>query len=364
MGVEFPERLVRDLGRCIGCGACNIPCPMFHVEDLRETEGPRARVKLLYMLSQGKMELTEEFLSYIFTCMNCGLCSDFCPVGIDVFDAIVGSRSALIDMGYVPLVTVDMRDVRRRTGSPIGDKVTKGVWLPPDYQPQKGAELLFFGGCWMHAVPEVALATNRLLKRITRKVVPAGTGEPCCGGLVHVIGERDSSEESREELKKFLSELSPKSVVSGCSLCANMFKDLGMKDVASVIEQALKDGKIRTKSIKGKKNRIFLVPTCRGDGASRRVLNEIENARVLEVPEWVCCDCGATLIHQAEPEKFDDWLSKLVDAASDADADYIVIEEVACYSMIYEALEGRNKVRGMKIISLPSFLLDYISSSS
>jgi len=359
--VEFPEQLVKELGRCIGCGACNIPCPMFHVEGLRETEGARARIKLLSMLSYGKIELTEEFLSYTFTCMNCGLCSNFCPVGIDVFGVIVGSRSALIDMGYVPLVTVGMRDVRRKTGSPIGDRITKGVWLPPDFQPEKGADLLFFAGCWVHTVPEVALAANKLLQKISERVVPAGTNEPCCGGLVYVIGEKDSSEESREELRRFLADLSPKSVVSGCSLCANMFTDLGMKDLASVIEEALEEGKIRTKSLKGKKNKVFLVPSCRSNGASERILRSIKNANVLEIPEWVCCDCGATLIYQAEPEKFDRWLGKLLDIASNMDADYVIIEEVACYSMIYEALEGRNKVKGMKIVSLPSFLLDHIS---
>ncbi|HDI74303.1 MAG TPA: (Fe-S)-binding protein [Candidatus Korarchaeota archaeon] len=361
MVVEFHRDLIKELGRCIGCGACNIPCPTFHIEDLRETEGARARVKLLSMLGYGRMELTEEFLSYIFTCMNCGLCSQYCPAGIDVFGVIIDSRSSLIDMGYVPLVTVDMRDAKRRTGSPIGEGLTKGVWLPPDFQPEKGADVLFFAGCWVHTVPEVAMSMNKILQKISPSVTPAGPSEPCCGGLTYVIGERDSADESKERLRAFINSLSPKRVVSGCSLCAGIFPDLQVQYFSSFVEGALNSKVVRLKSLKGKKNKIFLVPSCRSDGASRRILESIKNAIVLETPDWVCCDCGATLIYQADPDKFDRWFRKITEIASDMDADYLVIEEVACYSMISNILEGKNKYKGMKIISFPSFLADHIS---
>jgi len=361
LGVEFHPDLKKELGRCIGCGACNIPCPGFHVEDLKETESARARVKLLSMLGYGKMELTEEFLSYIFTCMNCGLCSNFCPVDIDVFGVIVRSRSSLIDMGYVPLVTVDMRDARRRTGSPIGEGLTKGVWLPPDFQPEPGAEILFFAGCWVHTVPEVALVMHKILQRVSPRVSPAGPNEPCCGGLSYIMGEKDSAEESKEELLEFIRGLSPRVVVSGCSLCSALFPELGLLSFSSFLEEALSEGKVRTKGLKGKKNRIFLIPACRGGEASRNILERIRNAVMLEVPDWVCCDCGAALIYQAEPEKFDRWFNKVTEIASDMRADYLVIEEVACYSMISSLLDGKNKYKGMKIYSFPSFILDHIS---
>lgn len=361
MDVNFPRILENELGRCIGCGACNIPCPMYHVGDFKETEGARARVKLLSMLSHGEIELTVEFLNYLLACMNCGLCSNFCPVGIDVFEAIVSSRSALIDMGYVPLVTLEMKEINKKTGSPIGDKITKGVWLPPDFQPEKNADTLFFAGCWFHTMPEIALATRKLLQKISKNVVPAGMNEPCCGGILYTIGEKDCSEEHRKKLKEFLEELSPRQVVSGCSLCANMFTELGIEDIFSFIERALKEKKIKIKSLEGKRNRIFLVPSCRGNGAAERILRSIKNAHVLDVPEWICCDCGAALIHQAEPDKFERWLGKVIDIARYMDADFLLVEELSCYSMIYRTREGRNKVNGIRIMPLPSFLLDHIS---
>lgn len=361
MDVKFPETLEKELGRCIGCGACNIPCPMYHVEDLKETEGARARIKLLSMLSRDRIELTVEFLDYLLSCMNCGLCSNFCPVDINVFDVIVSSRSALIDMGFVPLVTLDMREVNKKTGSPIGDKITKGVWLPPDFQPKRNADVLFFAGCWVHTLPEVALNTLKLLRKVSKDVVPAGTDEPCCGGVLYTLGEKDSSKEHRDKLKGFLEKLSPKQVVSGCSLCANMFPELGLQDMYTFIEKGLKENRIKAKSLKGKRRRIFLVPSCRSDGAAIRILESIENAQVLDVPEWVCCDCGATLMYQAEPDRFEKWLRKVVEIARYMDADLLVFEEVSCYSMVYEIGEGKNKVDGIKVVSLPSFLLDHIS---
>ncbi len=334
---------------------------MFHISDYRETEGARARIKLISMLGSGKMDLTEEFLRYIFTCMNCGLCTDLCPVGIEVFDVIVKSRSSLVDMGYVPLVTVDMRDAKRRTGSPIGEGLTKGVWLPPDFQPKKDADILFFAGCWVHTAPDVAITMSKILQKIAPNMTPAGPNEPCCGGLLRVIGEEDSSEESKNELLKYIRDLSPKSVVSGCSLCASLFPDLSMKYFSSFVEEALNSGKIRTKSMKGKKNRVFLLRSCRSDGAAERILNRIKNANVIDAPDWICCDCGASLIYQADPEKFDRWFKRVSEIASDSNADYLVIEETACYSMISKLLEGKNKYKGMKILSFPSFLISYIS---
>jgi len=273
----------------------------------------------------------------------------------------VRSRSSLIDMGYVPLVTVDMRDAKRRTGSPIGEGLTKGVWLPPDFQPEKDADVLFFAGCWVHTAPDVAISMSKILKKITPKVTPAGPNEPCCGGLLYVIGERDSAEESKEELSKFIEGLSPKLVVSGCSLCASLFPDLKMKYFSSFVDEALESNKIKTKSMKGKKNRIFLLRSCHSNDAARRILERIKNAVVINAPDWICCDCGATLIYQAEPEKFDRWFKKISEIASDLDADYLVIEETACYSMISKVLEGRNKYKGMKILPFPSFLANYIS---
>ncbi len=359
--VEFDRDLMKELGRCIGCGACNISCPMFHVSDFKETEGARARIKLISMLGNDKMDLTEEFLRYIFTCINCGLCTDLCPVGIDVFDVIVKSRSSLIDTGYVPLVTVDMRDAKRRTGSPIGEGLTKGAWLPPDFQPEKNADILFFAGCWVHTAPDIAINMSKILQKITPNITPAGPNEPCCGGLLYVIGERDSAEESKERLLRFIEELSPKVVVSGCSLCASLFPDLKMKYFSSFVDEALESNKIKTKSMKGKKNKIFLIRSCHSDGSARRILEKIKNATVIDTPDWACCDCGATLIYQAEPEKFNKWFKKVSEIASDLNADYLLIEEIACYSMISKVLDGRNKYKGMKILPFPSFLANYIS---
>ena len=361
LSVDFSDDLRKELGRCIGCGACNIPCPMFHIEDLRETEGARARIKLLSMLGSGKMELTEEFLSYIFTCMNCGLCSKVCPVNIDVFGAIINARSSLIDMGYVPLVTVDMREARRSTGSPIGEGLVKGVWLPPDFQPSPNAEILYFAGCWSHTVPEIALASYKLLQQVSESVTTIGFDEPCCGGLIYVLGERDNAEDSKNTLIEAISRLSPKSVVSGCSLCNSVFPDLGFISFSSFIEKMLDEGKMKIRrSLKPKRNKIFLIPSCKDNKLASRILSRIKNIELLEVPEWVCCDCGATLLYSTDPDRFSRWLEKVTDIARDLEANQIVVEEPSCYSMIFKAL-GKNKHKGAKIVSFPHFLLELIT---
>lgn len=360
MGLEFDPELFSELSRCLGCGGCNIPCPIYNAEGRVESSGMRSRMKLLWMLSKGKIELTEGILRHIFTCANCGLCDEYCPVALNPFKLVVRARGSLIDMGYVPLVTVDLRDSFRKSGSPVGDNLIKGNWLPPDFQPTKNSDLLLFAGCWMHKATEVALNTMNILEKVSASFTTLGPSEPCSGALLYVLGERDLANETKEKLVKFISELSPKEVVSGCSLTAKVYRDLNFMDLSTFILNSVRSGKLKLGKHKSKDMSVLPVPSCGGGSSIMSLLESLEGIKVLEPPEWLCCDCGFTLLFRVEKDRFVNWAQKVVSTAESLRANRLIVEDAGCYAMLTDIIETRVRMKGLKISHLTGFILEYL----
>jgi Fe-S oxidoreductase len=358
LGVEFEEELSSEFARCIGCGGCNIPCPLFNVDQI-ESSGMRSRIKILSMLSKGKIELTEGILRHVFTCASCGVCNEYCPVGLRSFDLLVRARGSFIDMGYVPLVTVDIRNSFRRVGTPIGDELIKGSWLPPDFQPMRNSEILFFAGCWMHKAIEVALNTMKLLGKISGNITTIGPREPCSGALLYILGEKDLADDSKRNLESIISELNPERIVSGCSLTARIYTDLGFTNLSSYILDAIRSEKIKISKMKGK-DIILPIPSCGGDSSFSEILKSFNSMRILEAPEWLCCDCGFTLIYRTDKGLFSRWVQRVLSLAGELEANHIVIEDVGCYAMIMEAMQTKGRLKGIKISHISGFIMELL----
>lgn len=360
MGIEFDPELSSELSRCLGCGGCNIPCPVFNVEDRLESSGMRSRVKILSMLSRGSLELTESILRHIFTCANCNLCSNYCPVGLNPFDLVVRARSSFIDMGYVPLVTVGVRDSFRKSGSPVGEDIIKGNWLPPDFQPKKDSDILLFAGCWMHKATEVALNVMKILGKLPENFTAIGPSEPCSGALLYVLGEKDLAEESKGVLLATISDLNPRRVVSGCSLTARVYKDLNLMDLTSYVLSSVRSGGLKLNKHKGKDLSVLPIPSCSGESHLKTLIATIGGVNLLDPPEWLCCDCGFTLMYREERERFSNWVQRVLSVAGTLGANQVVIEEVGCYAMLMDILETKSRIKGIKISHISSFILEFM----
>ncbi|MEM0017353.1 MAG: (Fe-S)-binding protein [Candidatus Korarchaeum sp.] len=360
MSVEFDSELSSELSRCLGCGGCNIPCPIFNVEDRVESSGMRSRVKILSMLSRGTIELTEGTLRHIFTCANCGLCNDYCPVGLNPFDLMVVARSSFIDMGYVPLVTVGIRDSFRKSGSPIGEDLIKGNWLPPDFQPKRDSDVLLFAGCWMHRATEVALNVMKILGKASENFTTIGPNEPCSGALLYLLGERDLADESKGRLLSTILDLNPKKVISGCSLTTNMYEGLGFVDLTSYIIDSVKSGRLKLNKYKGKDLSVLPVPSCSNESYLNALIMTLDGVNLVDPPEWLCCDCGFTLMYREERGRFSNWVQKVLFTAGALGANHVVIEDVGCYTMLMDVLETKSRMKGIKISHISSFILEFM----
>ncbi|MCS7103763.1 MAG: heterodisulfide reductase-related iron-sulfur binding cluster, partial [Candidatus Korarchaeum sp.] len=236
----------------------------------------------------------------------------------------------------------------------------KGNWLPPDFQSKRGSEVLLFAGCWMHKATEVALNVMKILGKVSEDFTTMGPNEPCSGALLYILGERDLADESKRKLLSNISDLDPRKVVSSCSLTAKVYKDLGLIDLISYILDSIESGRLRLNKYKGKDLSVLPVPSCNSESLLKTLLTTLDGVSIIDPPEWLCCDCGFTLMYREERGRFSNWVQKVLSIAGALGANHVVIEDVGCYAMLMDVLETKSRVKGIKISHISSFILEFM----
>jgi glycolate oxidase iron-sulfur subunit len=66
---------------CVHCGICLSVCPTY---DLLGTEGdsPRGRIYLMRALAEGRIELDEDVVGHLDSCLGCRACETACPSAV------------------------------------------------------------------------------------------------------------------------------------------------------------------------------------------------------------------------------------------------------------------------------------------
>ncbi len=356
------DNLSFEVSRCISCGACNKVCPLFIVSNYQEKVGPRARLRLLSMIDSGNLELSIEFLEYLYDCMLCGKCDDACPVDLKISDLVVKVREFFIGQGYVPPYNiVQLPRKVKESNSFFGESQAKGVWLPPDFRPER-ASTLYYAGCWAQEYPEIPLSSFELIKRAEDEVTTLGFDEPCAGSILRLAGYSDVVDEVMPKLTDKLKQITPQKVISSCSISLTAFKSIGL-DAVSLSEfllEAIRSGKIKVKQpIRIRKHKVSVVPSCQNEWQAIEILETVEGSNFLELPDWVCCDCGAVLSSLLDESLFEKWVARVLKEAKERHINVLVVEEPSCYGLISKYIDEK-KVKGIKVVSLSQFVLNRI----
>src|SRR5581483_2208453 len=66
---------------CVHCGLCLPACPTYRVLG-QEMDSPRGRLYLMRAAAEGRIGLTENFVTHMDRCLGCRGCESACPSGI------------------------------------------------------------------------------------------------------------------------------------------------------------------------------------------------------------------------------------------------------------------------------------------
>ena len=83
-----------DLGTCVSCGLCLPHCPTFRVTG-EEALSPRGRIAAMRAVHFDDAAITDDFVHFMETCVQCRGCEPACPSGVPFGQLMEGTRDTL-----------------------------------------------------------------------------------------------------------------------------------------------------------------------------------------------------------------------------------------------------------------------------
>ena len=260
------EEAVLEAGRCImcECNECARVCP-----HLR-----RYRVNIKKYLRQinhnDRLVIGNHTANrMINSCAVCGLCTEVCPVSLDLQEMVMESRKSMVDRGKMPPSAHDfaLKDMEYN-----GSEEFAMVKNEPGFEK---SSYVFFPGCQM-AASEPGYVEEAY--RYLREKLSGGTGLMfgCCGAPASWAGRTELFNINLEKLKKELEAMGSPKIILGCSTCYDIFKKhLGGFEAISIWEVYSEQGLPEGAEGKFKGKRIAVQDAC----TSRHHGTLQENAR-------------------------------------------------------------------------------------
>lgn len=232
-----------DLSTCVACGLCLPHCPTFRVTG-EEALSPRGRISAMRSVHFDDAEITDDFVHFMETCVQCRGCEPACPSGVPFGRLMEGTRESLSAqnritpwwqrlgyraLGHHHLLLIGstvlaaaqrLRVVPKKFGLPK-------LALKRGPEPANtGDETWLFTGCVMDA-------WQRQTHRNTAKVLTAlgvtyrvpGPGGACCGALHIHAGLTDEAKDLAERVMRSMPGDAP--IVVNSAGCGAALKDYG-----------------------------------------------------------------------------------------------------------------------------------------
>ena len=99
------EKPTELYSRCVHCGLCLDQCPTYRVLGT-EMDSPRGRIYQIVQVDEGRLALSDSFVTHIDRCLGCLNCQTACPSGV-AYGSLLEQARAQIAENYErpPLAT-------------------------------------------------------------------------------------------------------------------------------------------------------------------------------------------------------------------------------------------------------------------
>ncbi len=200
-----------ELGTCVSCGLCLPHCPTFRVTG-EEALSPRGRIAAIRAVHIDDAPVTDEFISFMETCVQCRGCEPACPSGVPYGRLQEGVRETLaarhritprwqrLAFGALPRHRLLLAGSTLLAVAQRAHLVPKRLGIPrlplrrSTAVQSTGHDVWLFTGCVMDAWQrDTHRSTAKVLAALDVSFALPASGGGCCGALHTHAGLSDVS---------------------------------------------------------------------------------------------------------------------------------------------------------------------------
>jgi glycolate oxidase iron-sulfur subunit len=232
-----------DLSTCVSCGLCLPHCPTFRVTG-EEGLSPRGRISAMRSVHFDGAPITDDFVNFMETCVQCRGCEPACPSGVPFGRLMEGTRDTLTEqkrmtpwwqqLGYRVLAhhRLLLAGSTLLAAAQRLHLVPKRMGLPKlalrrgPVPPQTGDGAWLFTGCVMDAWQrQTHRNTARVLTAVGVTYRAPGAGGGCCGALHIHAGLTEEAQRLAADVIRSMPGEAP--IVVNSAGCGAALKDYG-----------------------------------------------------------------------------------------------------------------------------------------
>jgi len=172
---------IEDIVKCSLCpNMCKFNCPTLLALG-SESHSPAGRARIAYYVKNRVLDPSFDNVTSLFTCIDCGACSIWCPFEYRVSE-IISPVKSMIDSKSFPKEIKDLVHSLSANKFLFKEK--------PDEKDREG-EILFLRGCTARKfLPELVDVTIELFDKLGLRLATSGD-EGCCGFHAYSLGLYD-----------------------------------------------------------------------------------------------------------------------------------------------------------------------------
>lgn len=209
------EEAAREASRCVQCECHKCVKACIHLQ--KEKLDPKGYIRTINQ--NERIILGDHYANKtINSCLECGLCGEICPEGINMADIIKETRRSMVSKEKMPVSAHDfaLKDMEF-TNSEYFELIK--------HEPgTNSSKYVFYPGCQLSAgySEEVSKTYNYLMEKLDGGV---GLYLGCCGAPADWAGRQEQFNNSIKKIRSNLEMLGNPIVIIACSTCFNNFKE-------------------------------------------------------------------------------------------------------------------------------------------